>query len=70
MQLVEIVSVKKDKNSCFSLEVRVDRAFKSWFCQSFELKRWSKKKFQKVFLDSLSDYPFFKDVKSVKVIVS
>jgi len=70
MHSIEIVSVERDENSSLSVEVKIGKDFKTWFCQSFELKRWSRKKFQKAFLDSLSIHPFFKDAKSVKVIIS
>lgn len=51
MRTVTIVDFRQSENTKV-LSVKIDKEFKQWFCKVYSLKRWSSKKFKKVFLES------------------
>ena len=63
---IEVVAID-DVNQEKIATVRLGKDFKKWFRNSFNLKRWSQKKFSKVFLESMSRHDLFEGVSKCKL---
>ena len=66
MKTIEITGITSNKGAEV-LGVRIESTFKEWFCETYSLKRWNHKKFQKVLIDSLKDAGVKTSAKKVKV---
>ena len=58
-------------DGCVVVDLSITKEFKKWFVDNQSLKKWSHKRFQKVFLEAFSGQEIF-DFKQgkVKVVVS
>ena len=52
----DVVEENKNADGTHSITFSVDDGFKEWFMRTQGLKRWSQKRFQKVFIAALEDY--------------
>ena len=69
IKIVDIVSYEGKPGKI--LTVKISKSFKKWFCTTYDLKRFSKSKFQKVFLESVKDTvpSVLNSVRKVEVLV-
>ena len=52
-QKLEVVEIIDNPDGTAELVFELDDEFREWFKKSFGLKRWSDKRFQKVFIEAI-----------------
>jgi len=55
-QRLEITDVIDNPDGTSTLVFELEDEFREWFKKSFGLKRWSDKRFEKVFLEAIRGY--------------
>ena len=56
MIVIDLTRLSESETGCKTLFLSVDKDFKRWFCEAYSLKRWSQKKFQKVFSEAVAEH--------------
>ena len=69
MHKLEILDITKE-NKRDLITVSLSNDFKSWFRDSYDLKKWNHMKFQRVFLDALWEAGIDYRKGKIKVVVS
>lgn len=69
VKVIEIQKMETNSKGQRIAVVKIDKNFKSWISEVYNMKRWSKKKFEKLFFESIGDYEFSKSIDQIKVIV-
>ncbi len=52
----DVVEENKNADGTYTIIFNADDGFKDWFMKTQGLKRWSQKRFQKVFIEALENY--------------
>ena len=55
-QRLEVIEIIDNPDGTAEIVFELEDEFREWFKESFGLKRWSDKKFQKVLLEAIGDY--------------
>ena len=56
MRVIYLTRLSESETGCKTLFLSVDKDFKQWFCEAYSMKRWSQKKFQKVFSEAVEEH--------------
>ena len=62
----DVVEENKNADGTHTITFNADDGFKEWFMKTQGLKRWSQKRFQKVFVEALEKYMNGKTFKEMR----